>query len=675
MDFFEHQDVARRKTGRLIALFLLAVVCIGIALYALGVVLLAYVTRSPESGWVFQWVNPAALVFSAGLLIVIVGGGTMYKLLQLRAGGQVVARELGGRLVPRDTTDPGERQLLNIVEEMALASGVPVLPVYIMQGERGINAFAAGYSPESAVIGVTRGAVDHLTRGQMQGVIAHEFSHILNGDMRMNIRMMGVIHGILLLGIVGGLIVRSLFYGSMFSGGSRARSDAGSSGGKGAYVVAIVVIGVVLMILGAIGTFFGTLIKSMVSRQREYLADASAVQFTRDPSTISGALQAIGGFKHRARINSPHAPEASHMFFGQGVTSGFYNLFASHPPLADRIRRVDPSWDGTFTPVGSPAFPEIHGGETAQAREERLARETRERRAEALERMQRVMPGAMVVTDPVQMGTALAAIGAIDEAHVSHAQRLLQAIPAPIREGSENPFSARAVVFGLLLDTDAAIRRKQIDHLKAHTDEAVIRALAKMLPAFDGLDRGLRLPILDITTPTLAGLTPEQAETFLSNARTLAEADEKIDVFEWALLRLVRHRLAPVLGEERRTRVKYYALGGLREELSVLLSVLARAGHAKEEHARVAFEHAVKPLRVPGLAYRGPEDSTLDQLGSALDELTLTAAREKKQTITACAACIAADREITPNEAELFRAIADDLGVPTPPVLPGQKLV
>ncbi|MEM1423585.1 MAG: M48 family metallopeptidase [Planctomycetota bacterium] len=676
MDFFEHQDVARKNAGRLILLFLLAVASIGVVLYLLGVFLWAYLNRTPEGGMQFVWANPVALAFSAGVLIVVVGGGTLYKIVQLRSGGQVVARALGGRLVPRDTRDPGERQLLNIVEEMALASGTPVPPVYIMQGERGINAFAAGYAPESAVIGVTRGAVDYLTRGQMQGVIAHEFSHILNGDMRINIRLMGVLHGILLLGLVGGIMVRSLFYGSLLGSGSRSRSNVASSGNKGAGIVVFMVAGLVLVVLGAIGTFFGTWIKSAVSRQREYLADASAVQFTRDPSTISGALQAIGGFKHRSRLVAPNAAEASHMFFGQGLTSGFNNMFASHPPLPDRIRRVDPSWDGTFAPVGTPAFPELHGMESAQEREDRKKREKKSRDSQTLERMQSVLPGGNIIADPVALGTAIATIGTIDRAHVSHAQKLLASIPGPIREASSHPFSARAVVLGLLLDADSAIRAKQIEHLKEHSEPQVVRALAKILPAFDGLERGLRLPILDVTKPTLTQLTTDQARTFVDNARALAEADEKLDVFEWALLRLVEHRLAPVLdGEERRTRVKYYALNRLEEHLSVLLSVLARAGHAKDEHARLAFDHASKPLRVPNMAYRDPDSSTLEQLGVALDELAQTAAREKKQVIHACATCISADRIVTPNEAELFRAIADDLGVPTPPVLPGQKLV
>lgn len=376
------------------------------------------------------------------------------------------------------------------------------------------------------------------------------------------------------------------------------------------------------------------------------------------------------------------------MFFGQGVSSGFYNMFASHPPLSERIKRVDPSWDGTFPTVGEPAYPSESGG-TARDGEpsprERLT--SQQRRAARLGAIGDAL--AMGVSPGEFMGdgaagsagamvggvSALASIGTIDKSHVAHAQTLLRAIPDPIRDATENAYSARAVVFGLLLNDDEPYRSEQLEWLRTHANFEVTGALTKLLPSFEQLDRALRLPILDITTPALATMTKRQAEQFLKNARALADADEKLDVFEWALLRMVERRLSPVLGAEHRTRVKYYGLNRLQEELSVLLSALARAGHADEEHARVAFEHASTPLRVPGMAYKSADESGLDRLGEALVELAQTAAREKKQVVTSCAACISADRTITPNEAELFRVIADELGVPTPPVLAGQALV
>ena len=217
---------------------------------------------------------------------------------------------------------------------MAIASGTPTPPVYMMQEEPGINAFAAGFTPSDAVVGVTRGCVGQLSRDELQGVIGHEFSHILNGDMRLNIRLMGVLFGILVVGLIGSILLRSSLYGSAL----QSRSSRGNS------TQVLLIIGGVLMLVGFIGTLVGNLIKASVSRQREFLADASAVQFTRNPSGIAGALKKIGGFEAGSEMMNPHAPESSHMFFGRAVSSGFNSLFATHPPLEERIARLDSSW-------------------------------------------------------------------------------------------------------------------------------------------------------------------------------------------------------------------------------------------------------------------------------------------------------------------------------------------
>ena len=284
-------------------------------------------------------------------VLVLVGGGSLYKIAQLRGGGRVVAEQLGGRLLHPDTTDPHERVLLNVVEEIALASGTPTPPVYLLEEEEGINAFAAGFTPDDAVIGVTRGTLHQLQRAELQGVIAHEFSHILNGDMQLNIRLMGVLHGILLIGILGYFVFRSAMFSSM-----GRRSDRGNAG------IALLALGGGLIVIGSLGTFFGKWIKASVSRQREFLADASAVQFTRDPDGIAGALKRIGGFVSGSAVASPNAPEASHLFFGQALSGGLQSIFATHPPLAERIRRLDPSFDGEFGMLAPPVLQPAAGG-------------------------------------------------------------------------------------------------------------------------------------------------------------------------------------------------------------------------------------------------------------------------------------------------------------------------
>src|SRR5690606_28971990 len=255
-----------------------------------------------------------------------------------RQGGSVVAGLLGGLPVNPATDDPDERRLVNVVEEMAIASGVPVPAIYVLPGEESINAFAAGYGVHDAAVAVTRGALKHLTRDELQGVIAHEFSHILNGDMRLNIRLIGLLHGLLLLALIGRVLLRS---------GGRSRGRRKEKGGS----VQVALIGLGLVLLGYIGVFFGKLIKAAASRQREYLADAAAVQFTRNPEGIAGALKKIGALGAGSRIVHPRAEELSHLYFASGLRSSFAGLFATHPPLVERIRRIDPSFSGDFEGV------------------------------------------------------------------------------------------------------------------------------------------------------------------------------------------------------------------------------------------------------------------------------------------------------------------------------------
>ena len=304
MDFFESQDAARQKTGRLVLLFVLAVVSIIVSVYLVVSGALFYTAETEEAR---LW-HPELFLAVATATVAVVAGGSLYKIAQLRGGGRVVAEALGGRLIPRDATDPQQRKILNVVEEMAIASGVPVPEVFVMEEEPGINAFAAGKTFSDAAIGVSRGAMKLLTRDELQGVIAHEFSHILNGDMKLNLRLIGVLHGILILAIIGRIVLRS----AAFSGGGRSRDD------KGAGAI-FMILGIGLLAIGYIGVFFGHLIKSAISRQREFLADASAVQFTRNPDGIGGALKKIGGLSYGSKLINGRAEEVSHMCFGNAL--------------------------------------------------------------------------------------------------------------------------------------------------------------------------------------------------------------------------------------------------------------------------------------------------------------------------------------------------------------------
>ncbi len=654
-DFFEHQDRARRNTRRLVALFVMAVLAIVVAVY-LAVVLIFAFNDIRLGGRLFSL--ELFLPIAVATLLVI-AGGSLYKTFQLSDGGSAVGRLLGGRPLDPSSTDLAERRVLNVVEEMAIAAGTPVPDVYLLPDEHSINAFAAGRTPSDAVIGVTNGTATLLTRDELQGVVAHEVSHVLNGDMRLNLRLMGVVHGILVISVIGYMLMRS---GSW--GGSRRGKNKGGG---------LALLGVALYAIGWIGVFFGRLIKSAVSRQREYLADAAAVQFTRNPLGIGGALRKIGGYHDGSRIRHRRAEEASHLFFADGLKSRLMAMTSTHPPLDDRIRRIDPSFDGVFPLVEWPP------GEPPAA-----AAEAGERRAGArLEDVPVIGPvlTGSVLADPAAAPAALAAsVGTLDPPHVEHAAKLLAELPEGLREAAREPASARALVFALLLDPERAIRVRQLDVLREEVEPvdpslgAETRRLATVLA---DAPPEAHIPLLDLALPALRRMSGPQYEAFRRAAEALAHADGRISLFEYALHRMLLRHLDPLFGRRRETTVQYYSLAKLGEEVSCLLAMLARAGSRSEEQARAAFAAGAEELR-RGLAGKGvpepleppsPESCGLDELDHALAGLALVAPRLKERLLRAAAATAVHDRRIAAAEGELLRAVADTLDCPVPPFL------
>lgn len=647
--FFEHQEAARRSTSWLIVLFGCAVVGIVLLLYALAVALTGepvYDAYGQITSARLAWWQPELLVQVALATLAVVAGGSLYKIAQLRGGGAVVAEQLGGRLVPSDTRDPDARKLLNVVEEMAIASGTPTPPVYLLADEDGINAFAAGFTPSDAVVGVTRGCMRRLSRDELQGVVAHEFSHILNGDMRLNIRLMGFVHGILLLGIIGYFLLRS----SMFAGGGR-RSSRDSSG------AVILAAGLGLMIVGFVGTFFGNLIKASVSRQREFLADASAVQFTRNPNGLAGALAKIAGLDAGSVLSSPAAPEASHLFFSQGLRGGLQALFSTHPPLAERIQRLEPGFQApgrvqgeAISDLARPATSasSLAGASVADGRADALA--------------------------DAPAGPAIEQIGEPTLAHLDQAHRLVEALPRAVVEASHEAHGARAVVYALLIDSDAGARRRQLERLDGFAEPGIADETRRLLADVERLAPSTRLPIVDIALPALRNLSPRQYAAFHANVRALVEADERIDLFEWTLSRVLLAHLAPHF-EHLAKPPRRKSLRALSHECSVALSVLARLGSPGEDAVRAAFERGAGELAEPGLELLPEERCALDGLDRALDGLARAKPRAAERILHACAVCIAADGIVSDAQGEVLRALADTLGCPMPPLLPGQRLV
>ncbi|MHC5212867.1 MAG: M48 family metallopeptidase [Planctomycetota bacterium] len=637
MDFFESQDVARRRTGRLVVLFVLAVLAIMAMAYLVVAIVLVAQSTPEQGGFTSIW-DPRILVFVGLGTLLVVGGGSLYKLNRLRGGGRVVAEQLGGTPLHGGNCDARGRVLLNVVEEMAIASGIPAPAVYVLQDEAGINAFAAGFTPDDAVIGVTRGCLELLSREQLQGVIAHEYSHVLNGDMRLNMRLMGVLHGILVIGLLGTIVLRSMHFSSM-------RRRSGKDGGGMAAVLAIAL---GLMVVGFAGVFFGNLIQAAVSRQREFLADASAVQFTRNPGGIAGALKAIGGWSKRSRLVAPHAAEASHLFFGRALGFGVGSLFATHPPLEERIRRIEPGWDGELPAVEAPADSDVgdeQGGGAAAGAAFGLA------------------GGANLAR------RAVGAIGRPTADHLAYARRLVERLPVELRGAADEPFGARAVVCALLIPPGPS-RQAGLTRLEQVADPALVRETHRLLPAMDSADAQQRLPLLDLALPALRALTTSQWAAFQRVEQALVEADETVDLFEWSLRRILRRHVGAIHDRSGPPRTLRMTADQVQARAAVLLSALARAGTEDDDSARRAVAAAALAMSVAEVQLLPAEACDVNVLDRVLDELGHLPPAGRRDVVAGCAACICADEVITATESELLRAVCDGLASPMPPLIP-----
>ena len=650
MDFFEHQARARRKTSLLVCYFLVAVVLIVLAVYAAVAGVFFYVDDSgPRAAAKTLW-HPELFLAVSAAVVFIITVGTLYKVAELSGGGERVARSLGGRPVNPNTQDLGERVLLNVVEEMAIASGTPVPPVFIMDQEQAINAFAAGTTPQNAVIGVTRGTIDTLKRDELQGVIAHEFSHILNGDMRLNIRLMAVLNGILIIAIIGYILVHT---------GGRRRYMYFSNSKKGGNPLPL--LGLLLIIIGYIGVFFGHLIKSGVSRQREFLADASAVQFTRYPDGIAGALKKIGGLTSGSRLKTERAEEASHMFFGNGLRTPFLGMLATHPPLEERIRRIDPKFKGKFSPTARVTHAESELVDTKS-----LAL----RRGGASGAHAAAMAGASAfAANPV---AAVANVGALDPQHMQYATAVIGSLPPEIDDAVRDPLGAVATVYALLLNADDAdVRRAQMEYLAGKADPRCVAETRRIAPYVAQVGAEAKLPLVSIALPALKGLSPAQRKAFGDDVLFLIKADQKVSLFEYAMHRLILKRLVDRLAHRRGRSLQPRTMARLAPAMSGLLSTLAQWGTSDEAQARRAFDLGAKMLPGKGarIDFLPRQKCGLQALDEGLDRLSGVGPAIKKSLLQACAACIAADGKATVEEAEILRVISDGLDCPMPPLV------
>ena len=574
MDFFEHQEQARRRTGLLVVYFMLAVVSILVAVY-LAVVAVFVGTQGDAGDALWQ---PEVLGPVAGGTSLIITVGSLYKMADLARGGEVVARSLGGRPVLANTTELRERVLLNVVEEMAIASGTPVPPVFLLDHESAINAFAAGTTPQNAVIGVTRGTIETLNRDELQGVIAHEFSHILNGDMRLNLRLMGLLNGILLIAMIGYVLMRS---GSTYTL-SFSRSDDDRKGGN-----PLPLLGLLLYVIGYIGVFFGHLIKSAVSRQREYLADASAVQFTRLPDGIAGG--AAEDRRAGARLTTPDAasrrgePHVFRQRAGRTVPRIAGDASASrraHSPHRPVVRRQ----------ISCGRARRVFG---RGCRRPTTVREARQQPAAVHEQAKaggqealpfnRRRPWRTSVRAHRTLGLRRGA-GRLVAAGIGRQRVATRWAPWP------------RVLRLLLDDRRPEIREKQLAYLATQANPRANQETLRIAPAVVAVKPEAKLPLVSMVLPALKRLSPPQLTAFRNDVVFLTRADNTINLFEYAVHRLVLKRLLPRLEGAPPSRQKYDRLVQVIPACQALLSTLAYSGTRDDTLAVHSFEVGAEKL-------------------------------------------------------------------------------
>ncbi len=664
MDFFDRQEAARKSSRRLVLYFALAVV--GVAFAVAAVVSAAMAMGGSRLDVSVNGVPAKPNFWDPGIFLTVGGGtivvillGSLFKSMALSTGGPAVARSLGGRKVDPNTSDADERKLLNVVEEMSIASGVPVPEVYLLEGEHGINAFAAGRTTSDAVVGATRGCVKLLSRDELQGVVAHEFSHILNGDMRLNLRLMGLLFGILMITVFGRIILRSVFY----SGGG-GRSSNGKNGGG---VAAAAAFGIALIVVGYLGVLAANLIKAAVSRQREFLADASAVQFTRNPDGIGGALKKIGGLAAGGRLDNPHAEEASHMFFASGLRAKMAGAFATHPPLDQRIRAIDKHWDGRFPELGLPEMSSSGAGGPRSGVAAFAGAEVSAGGGSAPPAPAAAQGAAAAAS---LNAAAMEGIGALRGEQVEHARGLYGSIPEAWLAAAHNESGAQALIFAMLLAQDDELLSAELAMLEGATDAATYRAILDLHGQLGDLGSSRKIALIDLAIPALRRLSPGEYERFTGIMGALIESDRQVDLFEFMLQKIVRRHLDIYFNRQAPVKVRYRSPAQLADESSVLISTLAFLGVDGPEEGEASFAAGaaeLEPHLGGKLALKGGAECGLAQIDAALERYAAAAPALKKLLLVACGKAVMHDGVVASDEAELLRAIADTIDCPIPP--------
>jgi len=647
VNFFDAQDKARRTTRRLVTVYILATILIvlgvtlivGAALYYVGNG--SYIQGGygqPFGAFLSQQGTTLGIVAVVATLVIL--GATAFKTAALSSGGGRVAVDMGGTLISPDVQDPLRRRLRNVVEEMAIASGMPVPEIYVLEHESAINAFAAGFAPGDAAIAVTRGALELLDRNELQGVIGHEFSHILNGDMRLNIRLMGVLFGIMVIGLAGRMILRGGRYGAFVS----------SRRGKGAPVVLIIGLG--LAVLGGIGVLFARMIKASVSRQREYLADASAVQFTRQSEGLANALKKIGGLQDGSYLSASDPEEVSHMLFGTGMRLS--GIFATHPPLTERIQALDPSFKASDykvtdahmrQSVGNDARTAgIHGGVTTAVAGGTV--------------------GSLSESIPAMVGDP-------ENEHVEFATGLRQSVPQLLYDAAHSHESAYLLTIALIMDRSGKHLHRQLKLAEERLGPERTRLVHQYYDEISKCGAEYRLPLMEVSFPALKQRPQPQLSYLIELTGRMIDVDGKFDLYEYCFYRILVSNLGQAIDPSRRQKRSRATREPVRRAAIDLLRIVARYGHEDGAEQERAFAAGAALFGNWGseFSFSADHDYSVAVLDDSLELLLALNGDGKRMLLEAITAVVMSDKQLHVTEAELIRAICASLDCPLPPIL------
>jgi len=641
MDFFARQQRAKRTT-RLLAVYL-AIAVFGIVC-AINVLVYCYMHFVHHQSYTLnEWlVQPKSVVVTVATVLIIV----MISLIQwylLREGGDALAKRMGATLIALDTPDRLERQLINVVEEMVIASGLIMPNVYVMEAERGINAFVAGLNQSDAVLVVTHGAMRELTRQELQAVIGHEFSHIVNSDMRINLQLISLLAGILFLSEAGRFVL-----GAMNHSGCRQgyrREDTLSP------FVFLLPMAVILFTVGSIGLLFARLIKASISRQREYLADAASVQYTRDNQGLASALYKISTLSEGSTLQTMYAEEASHMCFSESVAmfSGILSrMLSTHPSTEQRIKAMCPGWmPGRMPEVGRVVQNQSRPG-----------------------RQSGVVPGSvMALAAKRQSGQRLSTtIGQPASEHMTQARQMIQQIPECLRFGfsDENArFHSMQLMLALLLADDEQQTDQVLAEIKHQYGVEFSQHVSELSMLIKQQPRKQRTVIFDLAVPALKQLHRSERRIFFELMRSIIRLDHHVSRFEYAHYWLLKKQL---YGSLYRSQSRVHNLKNVQNQVAIVIAMMIEASGKDEQSRRKIFRLIMATLGLPHMLMPVTQFDS-DTIHQAVRDLAQLGPIPKRALLCALEDCITEDNVVDPEEVELFRVIAALMDCPVPPVL------